>query len=315
MTPPQVSVIMPVYNEEKYVSFALESILNQTFGDFELIIIDGESTDQSINKIKSFEDSRIQLIQTDHSSGIAKDLNIGFDRARGRYIARMDADDIAHPKRLQAQVNFLNTNPDKLVVGSSMYLIDPNNRIISKKDFEKQPTLDTNSILRRGVPTPNPSVVMRRHAIDRVGGYRAIFKKAEDLDFWLRLAEVSQANSMYNLPNRYLYYRIDGGQLLNQTTDNSVFGEVARDAARLRQSGQDELRALNRLEHIEPEYLQQQSPTIQAAYRQYSQFRRNYVAGNYFTALGSLAKAEPNMTSIQTLIRLLIRDMKIKFRR
>jgi len=315
MTSPQVSVIMPVYNEEKYVSFALESILNQTFGDFELIIIDGGSTDKSVNKIKSFGDSRVKLIQTDHSSGIAKDLNIGFDRARGRYIARMDADDIAHPKRLQAQVDFLNSNPDKLVVGSSMYLIDTNNRIISKKDVEKHPKLDTKSILHRGVPTPHPSVMMRRHAIDRVGGYRPIFKKAQDLDFWLRLSEVSHADSMYNMPNRYLYYRIDGGQLLNQTSDNSVFAEVARDAARLRQSGQDELRALNRLQHIEPEYLQQQSPNIQAAYRQYSQFRRYYMAGNYLTALGSLAKTEPNMTSIRILIRLLIRDMKIKFRR
>jgi len=311
----KVSVVMPVYNEEKYVAFAIESILNQTFTNFQFIIVDDNSVDESKNIIKSFDDSRIKLIENNHNGGIGHSLSTCLDSVTGEYIARMDADDIAHPKRLQAQVDFLNSNPDKLVVGSSMYLIDTNNRIISKKDVEKHPKLDTKSILHRGVPTPHPSVMMRRHAIDRVGGYRPIFKKAQDLDFWLRLSEVSHADSMYNMPNRYLYYRIDGGQLLNQTSDNSVFGEVARDAARLRQSGQDELRALNRLEHIEPEYLQQQSPNIQAAYRQYSQFRRYYMAGNYLTALGSLAKTEPNMTSIRILIRLLIRDMKIKFRR
>ena len=314
MTSPQVSVIMPVYNEEEYVSFALESILNQTFGDFELIIIDGGSTDKSVNKIKSFGDSRVKLIQTDHSSGKAKDLNIGFDRAKGRYIARMDADDIAHPKRLQAQVDFLNTNPDKLVVGSSMYLIDPNNRIISKKDVEKHPKLDTKSILNRGVPAPHPSIMIRRNAIERVGGYRPIFKKAEDLDFWLRLSEVFNEDSVCNLPTRFMFYRIDGGQLLNQTGYNTLYSEAARDAARLRQRGQDELQILNRLEHLEPEYIKQQSPVTQATYEQYSQFRQYYIAGHYFAALRRLAKIEINMTSIRRLIWLLIRDVRIKFR-
>src|SRR5580698_9685158 len=108
---PKVTVLMPVYNGEKYIKEALESILQQTFIDFEFLIINDGSTDNSVSIIKSFNDNRIRLIHNEKNSGLVYSLNKGIGLSNGEYIARMDCDDVSIPERLEKQVGFLNSNP------------------------------------------------------------------------------------------------------------------------------------------------------------------------------------------------------------
>lgn len=115
---PKVTVLMPVYNGEEYLREAIESILFQSFGNFEFLIIDDGSTDDSINIIASYTDPRIRVITNGENIGIARALNKGIELARGKYIARMDSDDISLPKRFEKQVDFLDKNPEIGIVGS-----------------------------------------------------------------------------------------------------------------------------------------------------------------------------------------------------
>jgi hypothetical protein len=156
--------------------------------------------------------------------------------------------------------------------------------------------------------------MIKKHVIQKVGGYRRVFKRAQDLDLWLRLAESVNENSIYNIQKRYHYYRQDGGQLLHETIGNDIFGDVAREAARLRQSGQDDSPALKKLTIADKRSPKHQSEDVQEAYEYYSQFRQYLIAEKYFTALKSLAEKKPNITSIRIIARLFIRDIKLKFR-
>ena len=122
---PVVSVIMPAYNAARYISAAVESILAQTFGDFELLIVDDGSTDRTPALLAHFaeRDERVEVIDQEHA-GYVRALNLMLDRARGELVARMDADDIAHPGRLRQQVEFLSTRPEVVCVGSAFDIID-----------------------------------------------------------------------------------------------------------------------------------------------------------------------------------------------
>ena len=104
---PKISVLMPVYNGDKYLKKSINSILRQTFDDFELIIINDGSTDLSLSIIKSYQDKRIKIINNSKNIGIAYSLNKGLNKANGDYIARQDQDDISHPERFMCQVNYL----------------------------------------------------------------------------------------------------------------------------------------------------------------------------------------------------------------
>src|SRR6185295_3491651 len=118
MTPPQVSVLMSVYNGEKYLKEAMESILNQSFPDFEFLIFNDSSTDSGREIILSFNDPRIVLVDNEKNIGLTKSLNKGLSLAKGKYIARMDADDISDAGRLNEQVNYMEKNSDVAVCGS-----------------------------------------------------------------------------------------------------------------------------------------------------------------------------------------------------
>ena len=134
---PTLSVIMSVYNAEKYLSQAIESILNQSFEDFEFIIIEDCSTDNSLKIIKNYviNDKRIRIIQKAKNKkmrGFIENLNIGLSEAKGKYIARMDSDDISHPDRFEKQVLFLDSHPNVFMVGSAINFIDENGKLIRK---------------------------------------------------------------------------------------------------------------------------------------------------------------------------------------
>ena len=180
----QISVVMPVYNGEQFVAKAVESILNQTFKDFEFIIIDNKSTDNSVKIIKSFNDSRITLIQNEQNFGIATSLNKGIKHSRGQYIARMDADDISYPNRLDEQVSFLEKNPGVSVLGTYASLLNENGKIW---ESIKPPTVPTLRDWLWGSKVIHASVMMKKQDVLHVGGYDPKTYRVEDYDLWLRM--------------------------------------------------------------------------------------------------------------------------------
>jgi glycosyltransferase involved in cell wall biosynthesis len=197
---------MPVYNTRRYLRQSVESILSQTFGDFELIIIDDGSTDGSTEILKEFQqgDSRIRLISRPNT-GISRALNEALSLASGDLLARMDSDDIALPCRFEKQVAYLREHPECVALGCCVREIDPHG--IPLGIIRNQ--LDHDQILQAllkgyGAHIPHPAVMMRRLAVLDVGGYRVEFQLVEDLDLYLRLAERGR---LANLPDVLLEYR------------------------------------------------------------------------------------------------------------
>lgn len=188
MPNPKVSVIMAVYNSEKFLKEAIESILNQTFKDFEFIIIDDGSTDRSGEILEDYakKDSRIKVFHQENM-GLTKSLNKAIKLAKGEYIARMDADDISMPERLEEQIQFLDQNPQVALLGTGYYEIDTFGKVIKKK---RPPTSDTE--LRRVLIKYNPffhaSVMIRKNALQELRLYDENLKYAQDYDLWLRIS-------------------------------------------------------------------------------------------------------------------------------
>ncbi len=204
---PKISVVMPVYNGEKYLREAVQSILNQAFGDFELLICDDGSTDGSRVIAEEFAraDARVRLAGGKHV-GLEETLNLGIQQARGEYIARMDADDVALPDRFAKQVEFLESHPDVIVVGGQVVAIDEAGKVLNVWSMPREHReIDDNHIYARNIAVVHPTVMMRRAAVLKAGGYRVVAKNCvEDIDLWLRLAE---AGRLANLPDVILKYR------------------------------------------------------------------------------------------------------------
>ena len=184
---PKVSVIMSVYNGEKYLHEAVESILNQTFKDFEFIIINDGSTDRTGDMLESYADERMVIINQD-KIGLTKALNRGLSLARGEYIARMDADDVSLPERLGQQVAFLDKNTDVALVGCNFYEIDDSGNIIAKKEV----TLENEEIKWRLLfhnCFGHSTTVFRKECFSAVGGYDESIVYSQDYDLWLRISQ------------------------------------------------------------------------------------------------------------------------------
>lgn len=210
MTPlPKISVLMAAYNGEKYLHEAIDSILVQSFGDFELIIIDDESSDATPDIIRSYDDPRIVCLRIAHG-GLVTALNHGFSHAKGEYIARMDADDRATENRFELQVAHLDAHAGTDIVCSDIYTIDAT----GARSGEQVQRGVNNDMLRDGLlgrcsmkPIIHPSVMMRRKVLEDLQGYRH-FDYAEDHDLWLRAID---RFSFARLDQFLLEYRIYGG--------------------------------------------------------------------------------------------------------
>jgi glycosyltransferase involved in cell wall biosynthesis len=203
---PSVSVLMPTYNPGRYVSEAIESILTQTFTDFEFLIYVDGSTDGSPKVMQRYADtdSRIRLIVRP-KAGIVRALNELLVQARGDLIARMDADDIALPVRLERQVAYLNDHPECVLVGSRVLVIDPDGSdltVLGRALSHEQIVDDL--LANRGQMVYHPAVMYRRQIVMGLGGYDDRMVEAEDLDLFLRLAEVGR---IINLSEPLLKYR------------------------------------------------------------------------------------------------------------
>jgi glycosyltransferase involved in cell wall biosynthesis len=197
---PAISVVMPVHNACPYLDEAIESILGQTFRDFEFVIYDDASTDGSSEKLVAWSkrDSRITLFRGDHNSGPAASANRVIGKASAPLIARMDADDISLPERLERQARMLDENPDFGIVASLCDVIDSAGRRIRGPELWR--------LARRSwfTPFPHGSMTMRREVFDRTGGYRGECEFWEDLDFVIR---ASQHARILVLPRPLYRYR------------------------------------------------------------------------------------------------------------
>ena len=206
---PAISVIMSAYNGEKYIIESIESVLNQTFRDFEFIIINDGSTDKTLEIIKKYAriDKRIRLIDNGKNIGLIKSLNKGLEAAKGKYIARMDADDFSLPERFSIQYNLLEKNKDIFLLGSGYYIINFKGEIIGKvsREFdsvELREKLLTNNVIH------HPTVMFRNLGYLF---YRDKMIYCEDYDLWLRF--LSERKNLFVLENCLLKYRIHEGSI------------------------------------------------------------------------------------------------------
>lgn len=200
-----VSIILPVYNAGKYISEAIESIINQTYQNLQIIIIDDGSTDNSLEIINSFKDKRINVISR-KNMGLIFTLNEALQYAKGNYIARMDADDISRSDRIEKQVSFLKKNPNISIIGSYATIINESNHIIGyRKPAKHNFSLKATCFL--GSPFIHPSVMFNKKLINNELYYSDEFLHAEDYELWSRLATKDDIK-FSTIPEYLLMYRV-----------------------------------------------------------------------------------------------------------
>ena len=210
-TAPDLSVIMSVYNGGAYLYPCVQSILHQSFANFEFLIVDDGSSDSSADILNTLanSDSRIKLVARENR-GLVVSLNELIDLARAPLLARMDADDIAMPDRFAKQIAYLASHPSVGIVGSNTHDLDEDGRIVGPSDNYPLHAADVREMLKYGPPVCHPVVMMRTDIIRKAGGYRAAFQHAEDYDLWLR---ASLQTDIANLPERLLLYRRSATQI------------------------------------------------------------------------------------------------------
>lgn len=203
---PKVSVVMPAYNAEKYVAEAIESILSQTFQDFEFIIIDDSSTDETWSIIQKYSklNSRIRPYKNESNLKLSKTLNRGIDLASGTYIARMDADDISTVARLEKQCNYMEQHPDVGIVGGAMEIMNVDGKTIGKRSYRLTDEQIRKKIYRYS-PFCHPAIMIRSSILKSAGTYDGIWNPAEDYELYFRIGKYSQ---FANLQDVLLRYRI-----------------------------------------------------------------------------------------------------------
>ena len=187
---PIVSVVMPVFNAEKFLAEAIESTLAQTFDDLELIAVDDESTDRSLEMLRDYEsdDDRVRVIARPHT-GLVGARNDGIDAACGKYVAALDNDDTMSPERLERQVEFLEHQEDFVAVGAAALLVDVDGDPLIERHLPTSADEIERELLNGRNPMMQPGVLFKREALLAISGYREGFEYSEDFDLFLRLSE------------------------------------------------------------------------------------------------------------------------------
>lgn len=213
MSPPLVTVLMPVYNGAPFLGEAISSVLAQSFIDFELLIIDDGSTDNSAELIRSHADERVRLIRNDRNLGLIASLNKGIDLAKGSFIARMDADDRMHPERLAKQITTMLADPGIAVLATYVEFINTDGEVFGDWDTDRKAT--TEDAIAAMLPRTNciahPSVMIRRSQLGAMR-YAPGQDGAEDWDLWMRMG--SRHLRIAKLPEVLLQYRVHAGSVM-----------------------------------------------------------------------------------------------------
>lgn len=209
---PLISVVLPVYNVERYIEECLKSVLNQTIQDFEIIIIDDKSTDKTVSIIERINDNRIRLIKKKQNKGLIDSLNLGFSLAEGKYIARVDGDDINVLDRFEKQLSILEKSPEIKVCGCWLKTFGESEEIIKHKEFHDD--IAANMLLHCSMSMG--AVMFERQEL---GNYRFDMNKlhVEDYDFWSRTLWICK---FYNIQEVLYYYRKHANQV--STIYNSI---------------------------------------------------------------------------------------------
>lgn len=232
---PLISVVLPVWNGARWLTEAIDSIRRQTHDNFELVVVDDGSTDGSadIFEASARSDSRIRTFRQERN-GLVVALNRGLSEAQGQLIARLDADDRAHPQRLQKQTEYLDQYHDVGLVGSWAELIDEQGSIKGFRKYRTRPE-SLKPLLPRTNPLLHSSIMVRRSVLQKVGLYRPAFEGAEDYDLWLRVSEITK---IANLPEYLVQYRLHTTNITHRHRVRQLFSaRLAQRAAHLRQTG------------------------------------------------------------------------------
>lgn len=214
---PAISIIMPAYNAGKYIRQAIDSMLRQSFADFELIIIDDGSTDDTKDLIAGYPDPRIRYLANERNSGLAFTLNRGVGSAVGEYIARMDADDISLPLRLETQKGYLDKHPGVVMTDCIMRYIDGEGKDLGKMNSAVITFEDIVKTLPRQNCLGHSSVMLRKGTLEKYG-YNEVGN--EDYDLWLRM--VSDGLVIHKLDEVLLLYRIHPGSYTKESAENGL---------------------------------------------------------------------------------------------
>lgn len=183
---PKVTVLMPAYNAGKYIGAAIDSVLEQTFADFELLIVDDGSNDDTAEVVQGYSDLRIRMVRQDRG-GVSMALNRGLEAARGEYICRFDADDICFPERLERQVGFLDGNPAYVIVGSDAEYISEDEEHLFHFSCAGHRHEEIVARLYQHCPFIHSAVMYRKEAIVSAGGYSLLAHNFEDYFLWVRV--------------------------------------------------------------------------------------------------------------------------------
>ena len=227
-SPPSISVIMASYNSANYIAEALDSILSQSFGDFEIIVID-DSTDNTTDIVRGYTDPRIRLTHNDRKVGISNARNMGIAEARGEFIAFHDADDVSWPGRFQKQWFFFRQNPGVALLGGQveMQYADGKREMVSKRKLK--PSL--NQLMNKNCFATS-SVMVRGDAFREVGGFNPALDCAEDWELWIRVAKKF---TVANLPDTLYTYRVTSDGITSREHRNiglwnSLVVDIAHDS-------------------------------------------------------------------------------------
>ena len=292
---PLVSVVMVIRDVERYLSEAIESILNQTFQDFEFVIVDFGSNDTSKDIAASYaaRDSRVKLSEIAPCSYIEAKI-AACSIPQGRYIAIQDADDVSLPERLSIEVDFLEKHPQVGLLGGAVQWIDSGGRFLNAYDDYPSEDSEIKSELKVRNPIWHPTVLMRREAYVRVGGYRAAFMQSDDYDLWLRISEHYQCA---NLKQRVLKYRVHSQQLsVRKRRDQVLCSLAARAAASQRREGKDD--PLDSANQVTPALLAAMGVTEAAQMREFVADYRGYIR-NMFDSGGHVTVPDAVVQMLQ----------------
>lgn len=252
---PLVSVIMPVGNDISYLQEAVDSILNQTYKNIELIIVYATTEQYSVDKLHSFKDKRIRLFYRE-KNGIWDALNYGISMAKGRYIARMDADDVSKEERLEKQVEFLESNPEIGILGTSYECIDGEDNILCQtilpSDSEK---IEVKMLFANVVA--HPTVMFRREIFEQGWKYENVV--AEDYDFWTRLLPTIKFS---NLTESLFFYRVHGESESKVHYNKVVLSDQNSTSAYIKRLFNIEVEKYHSIDFIKTDYIENNKEII-----------------------------------------------------
>jgi len=216
MKRPLVSVVMPAYNAEKYIAEAIKSILAQSFKNFELLIVDDSSTDDTWKVAKLYEaiDRRIVLLSNTRNLKSSRTMNRAFKLCKGRYIAVMDNDDYSYPNRIKKQFNFMEKHKKIGALGGTIKIVKENCSYIGMRKYYQKDSEIRKHIFRFS-PIAHPSVMFRKSVLDKVGYYNPKYAPADDYELYFRIGAISEFG---NLPEVLLTYRARTSSITNVST-------------------------------------------------------------------------------------------------